>query len=63
MKVEAERAYHQIILQILDQLEGEVSIHITCSFDHLFRIQTLNIPFDGQIILFRYEFDFVLYVY
>lgn len=26
LKVEAERAYHQRVLQILDQLEGEVAI-------------------------------------
>lgn len=29
LKVEAERTYHQRILQILDQLEGEVSSHAT----------------------------------
>lgn len=29
LKVEAERTYHQRILQILDQLEGEVSSHST----------------------------------
>jgi hypothetical protein len=27
MKVEAERSYHQVVLQILDQLEGEVNTH------------------------------------
>lgn len=30
-KVEAERAYHQRVLQILDQLEGEVGISFHAS--------------------------------
>ena len=34
MQVEAERAYHQRVLQILDQLEGEVSHCIPLSFFH-----------------------------
>jgi hypothetical protein len=31
VKVEAERTYHQRVLQILDQLEGEVCNHVTMS--------------------------------
>lgn len=31
LKVEAERTYHQRVLQILDQLEGEVSKHVSLS--------------------------------
>lgn len=32
IKVESERAYHQRVLQILDQLEGEVGVHYFYSF-------------------------------
>jgi hypothetical protein len=32
LKVEAERAYHQTVLQILDQLEGEVRYPALKSF-------------------------------
>lgn len=63
MKVEAERAYHQIVLQILDQLEGEVSIHISWSCYHFLSMQKPDIPFDRYVIFFCYKHDFVLYVY
>lgn len=38
LKVEAERSYHQRIVQILDQLEGEVCDHIYLLFFSLFLV-------------------------